>query len=109
MTQFQELYQRYARDVYRFALYLSGDPSLADDISSETFIRAWTAPGEIRQATVKAYLFTIAKNVYLKERHNKARQQELEETIPDPGSSQQHLHCSLFHSLLTVSTLVGSC
>jgi len=28
---------------------------------SETFVRAWTAPGEIRQPTVKAYLLVIAR------------------------------------------------
>jgi DNA-directed RNA polymerase specialized sigma24 family protein len=39
MTRFHELYESYSRDVYRFALYLSGDPALAEDVTSETFIR----------------------------------------------------------------------
>jgi DNA-directed RNA polymerase specialized sigma24 family protein len=30
-----DIYERYARDVHRFALYLSGDPALADDITAE--------------------------------------------------------------------------
>ncbi len=60
---FHELYDRYARDVHRFAVYLSGDRMLADDITSETFLRAWNASGRIREATVKAYLFTVARNV----------------------------------------------
>jgi DNA-directed RNA polymerase specialized sigma24 family protein len=37
---FDTLYQRYARDVYRFALYLSARPDEADDITAETFVRA---------------------------------------------------------------------
>jgi DNA-directed RNA polymerase specialized sigma24 family protein len=37
-----ELYSRYAADVRRFALYLCGDEALADDITSETFLRAWS-------------------------------------------------------------------
>ena len=63
MTRFHELYESYSRDVYRFALYLSGDPALADDVTSETFIRVWSSPEPIRLATVKAYLLTIARNL----------------------------------------------
>jgi DNA-directed RNA polymerase specialized sigma24 family protein len=46
MTGFHDLYESYSRDVYRFALYLSGDPALADDITSETFVRVWSSPVE---------------------------------------------------------------
>src|SRR5690349_6360680 len=61
MMDFHSLYQSYAPQVHRFVLFLCGDASLADDITSETFVRAWTARGKIREATVKAYLFTIAR------------------------------------------------
>jgi len=87
MTQFHDLYVSYARDVYRFALYLSGDPSLADDITSETFIRVWSSPEPVRLATVKAYLLTIARNLWLTERKRRLRSQDLDETIPDPSQS----------------------
>ena len=56
MTDFAELYKKYAPDVYRFALYLSGEKSEAEDITSDTFVRAWTSSEAIRVATVKAYL-----------------------------------------------------
>ena len=87
MTRFRELYESYARDVYRFALYLSGDPALADDITSETFIRVWSSPEPVRLATVKAYLLTIARNLWLMERRRCLRRQGLDETIPDSGHS----------------------
>jgi RNA polymerase sigma-70 factor (ECF subfamily) len=70
---FESLYQRYARDVYRFALYLSGRQDVADDISAETFVRAWTSPQPIREGTVKAYLFAIARNLYRADRRHQAR------------------------------------
>ena len=79
---FETLYARYARDVHRFALYLSGDRALADDITSETFLRAWTAAAPIREATVKSYLFAIARNVYLAELRRSKRQVELTDSIP---------------------------
>lgn len=40
---FAALYERHARDVYRFSLYLSGDFALAEDVTAETFARAWVA------------------------------------------------------------------
>ena len=43
MLDFHELYTRYAADVHRFALFLSGNRALADDITSETFLRAWSS------------------------------------------------------------------
>ena len=66
MIDFHDFYERYALDIYRFAVRLSGDPVQADDITAETFVRAWTGSGgKIRVATAKAYLFTIARNIYL--------------------------------------------
>src|SRR6266516_4019328 len=87
MTRFHELYESYSRDVYRFALYLSGDPALADDVTSETFIRVWSSPEPVRLATVKAYLLTIARNLCLMERRRSLRRQSLDETVPDTGHS----------------------
>ena len=62
-TDFGAVYERYADDVLRFALYLTGDRAEAEEIASETFVRAWLASGEIRVETVKAYLLSIARNL----------------------------------------------
>lgn len=61
---FSELYGRYAKDVHRFALYLCGNQSLAEDLTSETFVRALCGPTDLRLGTVKAYLFAITRNLY---------------------------------------------
>src|SRR6516164_7681816 len=61
---FSELYGRYAPDVHRFALYLCGNPSWAEDLTSETFVRALCGPTDLRLGTVKAYLFAITRNLY---------------------------------------------
>lgn len=39
--EFGELYERYARAVLRFVWYLTGSRQEAEDITSETFVRAW--------------------------------------------------------------------
>jgi RNA polymerase sigma-70 factor, ECF subfamily len=90
LTGFHDLYESYSQSVYRFVLYLSGDPSLADDITSETFIRLWSSPEPIRLASVKGYLLTIARNLWLMERRRHSRRRDLDEVneiLADTGPS----------------------
>ncbi len=82
LTPLHEIYQRHAADVFRYALFLSGNRAEAEDITSEAFVRLWTAPGEIRVATVKAYLFTIARHLYLDDRRAQARLTALDADVP---------------------------
>ena len=65
MIEFETLYERHAGPVLRFALSLTGDRAMAEDITSETFIRVWTARERVDVATVTGYLFTIARHLYL--------------------------------------------
>jgi RNA polymerase sigma-70 factor (ECF subfamily) len=62
---FEELYRCYAEDVFRFSLYLSGNWALAQDLTSEVFVRAWSATAPVQVVTAKAYLFSIARNLFL--------------------------------------------
>ena len=76
-----DLYSRYASDVRRFALYLCGNEALADDLTSETFLRAWSSATPIRESTVKAYLFTIVRHLYLSELRRSSRQHDALESM----------------------------
>jgi RNA polymerase sigma-70 factor (ECF subfamily) len=87
MTGFSALYKKYAPDVYHFALYLSGERGEAEDITSETFVRAWASSEPIRMATVKGYLFTIARNLFLQGLRKKSRHVALDEELRDPQAS----------------------
>jgi RNA polymerase sigma-70 factor, ECF subfamily len=89
LTDWSALYRKYAPDVYRFALYLSGERSAAEDLTAETFVRAWTAPERIVAATVKGYLFTIARNLFLQERRKGSRQAELDREPSDGQASPE--------------------
>jgi RNA polymerase sigma-70 factor (ECF subfamily) len=84
MTDFSALYAKYAPDVFRFAMYLSGNRSEAEDITSETFVRAWTAPEPIAMATVKGYLLTIARNLFLQDLRKRSRAVPLDGNLRDP-------------------------
>ena len=85
MLSFLDLYESYATEVYRFALWLTGDSFDAEDITSETLIRAWLHNSTIRTETLKAYLFTIARNVHLKQQRKRKHQVLLEDAHPDPA------------------------
>jgi RNA polymerase sigma-70 factor (ECF subfamily) len=61
---FTDLYDRYARDVHRFSLFLSGNEAMAEDLTAETFARALLRRDQLRVDTVKAYLLAIARNLY---------------------------------------------
>ncbi len=88
-SDFSALYQKYAADVFRFALYLTGERSEAEDITSETFVRAWTSPEPIRAATVKGYLFTIARNLHRQSWRKKSRNVALNDEMRDPAASPE--------------------
>jgi len=89
MTDIENLYKLYAGDVRRFALFLCGDVMMADEITSDTFVRAWMAADRIRQPTVKSYLFTIARNAYIDLMRRAARHTQLDENMPDAQVSVQ--------------------
>lgn len=84
VADFEGLYRAHAREVHRFVLFLSGDAALADDIVSETFIRLWAARGRVDLTTVRGYLFTIARNLFLQQRRHVHRRVELDERVADP-------------------------
>lgn len=74
---FEELYRCYADDVFRFSLYLSGNWVLAQDLTSEVFVRAWSATAPVQVVTAKAYLLTIARNLFLDSLRREPPQAEL--------------------------------
>jgi len=84
VTGFDALYREYAPHVFRFALYLCGERSQAEDLTSETFVRAWTSPEPVRMATVKGYLLTITRNLHLQSLRRTRGQVALPEDLPEP-------------------------
>jgi RNA polymerase sigma-70 factor (ECF subfamily) len=85
MLDFHDLYQVYAPEVYRFAYWLTGDALEAEDLTAETFVRAWIHAAAIRTETLKAYLLAIARNLYLEQLRKRRPLGQLEDWLPDPG------------------------
>ncbi|MFA6048170.1 MAG: RNA polymerase sigma factor [Parcubacteria group bacterium] len=75
-ASFSVLLQRYLKPVYNFVYQLTGDRSAVDDITQETFIKAWKNIKKFDcDRNFKTWIFTIAKNTAYD--HNKKKK-----TIP---------------------------
>lgn len=86
---FRQLYDTYATDVYRYAFWLCHNTAVAQDITSETFARAWAGRERIRTETVRAYLITIARNIYLKQQKTERLLQPMAENFASRGPSPE--------------------
>ena len=66
MTDFEQIYKDYFRDVFLYVRRLSGgDERLAEDITSEAFFRALRRIDSFRgDCDIRVWLCQIAKNCY---------------------------------------------
>ena len=69
MEDFQEIYDQYFTDVYKYVLFLCRDPNLAEEITQETFFKALKKLDDFRgQCRLFVWLCQIAKNTYFSHR-----------------------------------------
>ncbi len=75
MTDMEEIYREYFRDVFLYILGLSGDEHMAEEVTEETFFKAITALPSFRgDCDIRVWLCQIAKNEYFTHlRKNKKR------------------------------------
>jgi RNA polymerase sigma-70 factor (ECF subfamily) len=95
---FVETYELFAPKIYRHALFRTSSPQVAEDIMSDTFVRAWETvrlkAKEIRH--LKAFLYRVADNLIIDHYRKNARAavsigEELEETLAAPGNPHDAL------------------
>ena len=72
MERVEDLYYKYKDDVYRYALSLSKDSYLAEELVQETFLRALKGILAFKgQSSLKTWLFSICRNSYFEMMRNK--------------------------------------
>lgn len=60
-----------------FAMSLCADPTRADDLVQETMLKAWDHAGSFKEGTnLKAWLFTILRNLFFTEHRKRRREVE---------------------------------
>lgn len=79
-----ELYARYGTPLYRLGLRLLGDRGPAEELVQETFVRLWQSAGRFdpAQATVRTFVFLIARRVAVDLRRRAAVRPSLADTEP---------------------------
>jgi RNA polymerase sigma-70 factor (ECF subfamily) len=71
------LFEDHAGPLYGYVLRLIGDPGRAEDVVQETLLRAWRHPSVLEGRPVRAWLFTVARNLVVDQhRARKSRPQE---------------------------------
>ncbi len=106
-TFFEQLYEDYQQDIFRFSFWLCGQTDEAKDITAETFFRMWTAKSDLQAETVKGYLLTIARNIYLQGRRKHKQQVELESEIIDPAPNTEDIVVSQAELKMVITKLKG--
>ena len=65
MTDFEEIYSLYFKDVYLYIRRLSGDENIAEEITADTFYKALRSIDKFRgDCDMRVWLCQIAKNSY---------------------------------------------
>ncbi|TEU04424.1 MAG: sigma-70 family RNA polymerase sigma factor [Dehalococcoidia bacterium] len=59
---FNQLVERYQREVYNLSLRMLGNASAAEDASQDTFLSAFRGIGKFRGGSFRAWLYRIAAN-----------------------------------------------
>jgi len=67
-TWFKDIFNANYEYIRNYLYYLSGDMELAEDLVQDVFLRLWEKQADVKEETVSAFLFTIAKNNFLKSR-----------------------------------------
>lgn len=88
-ADFEELYQRFFKDVYLFVLSMSRDPHTAEEITQETFFRALKEMRHFKgNCSVTSWLCQIARNLYM-DQLRKSRRLLPESDVEESLSSRQ--------------------
>ncbi|WP_202912208.1 RNA polymerase sigma factor [Nesterenkonia muleiensis] len=84
-----ETYSRFGRQLYLFALNALGDPDAAEEVTQESFTKAWLARHRFdpQQASARTWLFAIARNVIKDAFRRRAR-------LPEPVDDRRMTHLS---------------
>lgn len=66
MKEIENLYMKYKQDIYQYLLSITHNPSLSEDLLSETFVRAIYSIANFKNdSSVKTWLFSIARHAWL--------------------------------------------
>lgn len=63
---FKAVFDQNYQYILNYLFYLSGDVALAEDLTQDVFMQLWDKRLQVKEDTVRPWLFTIARNCFLK-------------------------------------------
>lgn len=73
----EDLFRLYAKPLYYFLWKMSGSPHVAEDLTQETFVRATISLHTYEGEEARAWLFRVARNLYIDEWRKRKRRQSI--------------------------------
>lgn len=90
--QLRVLHDQHAPALWRFAVGLTQQAQLAEDVVQEALLRAWKRPEilELGESAARAWLFTVVRNLIIDDRRSaRARRELTSDDVPDrPGADE---------------------
>jgi RNA polymerase sigma-70 factor, ECF subfamily len=85
----QELHDRHASELWRFAMRLTHDRQLSEDVVQDVLLKAWKDPslGQRDEAAARAWLFTASRNLIIDRWRSAASRHEQRVESPPEGSA----------------------
>ncbi len=86
MTDFEEIYKAYFKDVYLYMIRLSGNEDIAEEITADTFFKALKSIDSFRgDCDVRVWLCQIAKNSYYSYLKKNKKAVCTQDSLPEPA------------------------
>ena len=80
--EFEDIYKTYFKSVYLYIMQFSGNESIAEEITSETFFKAINSINDFRgDCDMRVWLCQIAKNTY----YSYLKKHKKEVSLEEPG------------------------
>jgi len=88
--EFSKIYDKYINQIYRFVFLKVNSKEIAEDITSETFLKVWESYKNNKIENVSAFLYQVARNLITDYYRQKSRTQFLpleSVSIIDPSNN----------------------
>jgi len=97
-SQYESIICENYKQIYRLLVYLANDSSIAEDLTQETFLRAWASLKDFKEkSSVSTWLNRIAYNAFI---DSIRKQKKFENASPGPGDSNSQVIPSPLQTLL---------
>lgn len=88
----EKLFDAYYMKVFSYAMTLTRDRTQAEEITQDTFFRAFATKRRFRgESDEGTWLCAIAKNFFLDKRRRRSRYKTISDDVPDPGKNVEKI------------------